>query len=331
VIVKTLHTPGERGTLPNTPDLPPFDATLLASQRPDLHLCAVSDAEIVEAQASLWWTNSPRYGSQRVGVIGHYASASDEAAARLLAAALGVLAEQGCTLAIGPMDGNTWRRYRFVVEAGGEPPFFLEPTNAPEWPTQWQRAGFTPFAQYVSALNSDLTQKDSRVLRVAVRMDRLGVRIRAIRLPELQTDLVRIYRLSQVAFAHNFLYTELPQADFLAQYEKIVPYLRPELLLLAERGNDLVGFTFAIPDLAQAARGEPIDTFLLKTLAILPDPALAGLGALMAERVQQEGSRLGFRRCIHALMHEKNVSLNTSLRYGSVMRRYALFSREIAQ
>jgi GNAT superfamily N-acetyltransferase len=162
-------------------------------------------------------------------------------------------------------------------------------------------------------------------------MDRLGVRIRAARPSELVPDLLRIYHLSRAAFAHNFLYTELPQATYLAQYEKILPHIQPELLLLAERGTDLLGFVFAIPDLAQAARSQPIDTFLLKTVAILPDSALAGLGALMAEQVQREGRRLGFRRCIHALMYENNVSLNTSLRYGSVMRRYALFGRELSR
>jgi hypothetical protein len=331
VIVQTLRVPSERSRLPNAAGLPPFDAAQLADHQPDLHLCALSDAGLVEAHASLWWTLVPRHGAHTVGVIGHYASASDEAAAVLLPAAMRVLEHHACTLAIGPMDGNTWRRYRFVVDAVSEPPFFLEPANPAAWPLQWQCEGFAPLAHYVSSLNADLTQTDDRVSRVAARMDRLGVRIRAARMPELPSDLVRIYRLSQVAFAHNFLYTRLPQAAYLAQYEKILPHIQPDLLLLAERGPDLVGFVFAIPDLAQAARSQPIDTFLLKTVAILPDSALAGLGALMAERVQQEGRRLGFLRCIHALMYEKNLSLNTSLRYGSVMRRYALFSRELSR
>jgi hypothetical protein len=331
VIVQSVRTPGERSRLPNAAALPSFDAAQLADHQPDLHVCAISDAGLVEAHASLWWTLVPRHGTHTVGVIGHYASANDEAAAILLPAALRILELQGCTLAIGPMDGNTWRRYRFVVDAGSEPTFFLEPANPAAWPLQWQREGFAPLAHYVSSLNADLTQTDSRVSRVALRMEGLGVGIRAARIPELPSDLVRIYRLSQVAFSHNFLYTELPLAAYLAQYEKILPHIQPDLLLLAERGADLVGFVFAIPDLAQAALSQPIDTFLLKTVAILLDPAFAGLGALLAERVQQEGRRLGFRRCIHALMHEKNVSLNTSLRYGFVMRRYALFSRELSR
>jgi hypothetical protein len=39
---------------------------------------------------------------------------------------------------------------------------------------------------------------------------------------------------------------------------------------------------------------------------------------------------MGFRRAIHALMHETNVSRRLSDRYARTMRRYALFSRPLA-
>jgi GNAT superfamily N-acetyltransferase len=329
VIVRFVRNPGERSRLAHCADLPAFDAEQLADHRPDLHLCALSDGGAVEAHASLWWSEAPAYGTHKVGVVGHYASANDEAAASLFAAALHTLQEQNCTIAIGPMDGNTWRRYRFVVDAGTEPPFFLEPTNPPAAPLQWERAGFTPLAHYVSAINSDLAQQDERMLRVDERMLQRGVSVRPARAGELMPELSRIYRVSQAAFARNFLYTELPEAAYLAQYAKLLSYIHPEFLLLAERGPDLVGFAFAIPDLAQAARGQAIDTLLVKTVAILPDPALAGLGALLLSQVQQIARHAGCKRCIHALMYEGNVSRNTSLRYATVMRRYALFSREL--
>lgn len=334
MIVQAVHTSAERACLPHAGALPPFDAAQIQDHRPDLHLCVLSAAGEVEAHASLWWTEVPGYPPHKPGIVGHYASTGDEAASALLAEAIRTLREQGCTIAIGPMDGSTWRRYRFVVEPEHEsrlePPFFLEPANPAAWPLQWQRAGFTPLAHYISSVNSDLTQADTRVPRVAERMKRCDVRIRPARAAEIKSELSRIYRVSQVAFTRNFLYTELPESAYLAQYEKLLPHIRPEFLLLAERGADLVGFLFAIPDLAQAARGLPVDTFLLKTVAVLPDPELAGLGALLAARIQEFGREMGFRRCIHALMYENNVSRNTSRRYATVMRRYALFSRELA-
>jgi hypothetical protein len=330
VIVDAMRTPEERSRLEHSPFLAPFDWRQLVDHAPDLHLCAFSSAGKVEAHASLWWKDAPSYQEHRVGVIGHYASSSSEAASALLAAVTQELKEQTCTIAIGPMDGNTWRRYRFVVDAGTEPTFFLEPTNAQEWPIEWEQAGFAPLAQYISAINTDLSQTDDRMARVSEKLKDEGVRIRAAVSSAMPSELTRIYGLSQVAFTKNFLYTELPEQAYLAQYTRLLPHIRPELLLLAERGADLVGFLFAIPDLAQAARGQVIDTFIIKTVAILPDPSLAGLGALMAAQVQQTGRSLGFRRCIHALMYESNVSRNTSRRYAHPMRRYAVFSRSIS-
>ena len=97
------------------------------THRPDAHIIVFGAGDRLGARCSLWWTGPPPLEHHRLGVIGHYAADDDGAARRLLDAAAGRLAEAGCTLAVGPMDGNTWRRYRFIVERGAEPPFFLEP------------------------------------------------------------------------------------------------------------------------------------------------------------------------------------------------------------
>jgi GNAT superfamily N-acetyltransferase len=325
----------QRSALEQAPALPPFDARQITDHAADAHICALDPNGRVSAYCSLWWKQTPQYSRGIVGAIGHYASVDDEAAAALLKEAVTRLQENGCTLVVGPMDGNTWRSYRFVTDSGvgqsPEPPFFLEPSNPPEWPRQFEQEGFAKLAGYYSALNSDLARPDERIEPMAARLESAGVRIRSALNSDLKEQLRRIYKVSRVAFTRNFLYTELAKEGFVAQYTGLLDRIRPELLLLAEVGKDLVGYIFAIPDLAQAARGCAIDTFLIKTVAILPEPALRGLGGLLVSRAQQAGHRLGFRRCIHALMHEDNVSRNISNHYAETMRRYTLYSREIAE
>jgi GNAT superfamily N-acetyltransferase len=328
--IVALHSNAEREKLPAAPGLPPLASNQIDDQGADLHLCAVNQAGQVQAHCSLWWRATPRFSGHRVGAIGHYASVDDDFAAALLEGAISNLRLHACTIAIGPMDGNTWRQYRFVTGAGTERPFFLEPANPREWPLQFERAGFTPLANYYSALNTNLAQKDDRIAPHASRLAGHGVRIRTAAGENLDTQLGRIYGVSRVAFAQNFLYTEVPEDSFRAQYSQILPHVLPELILLAERGLELVGYLFAVPDLAQAARGGAVDTFLVKTVAILPHPDLRGLGTVLVSRAHQEGLRAGFRRCIHALMHENNVSRNISGHYAATMRRYTLYSRELA-
>jgi GNAT superfamily N-acetyltransferase len=106
--------------------------------------------------------------------------------------------------------------------------------------------------------------------------------------------------------------------------------LRPELVLLAEHAGRPVGYVFVVPDLLAAQRGEPVTTVIVKTLAVLPGRAYAGLGAVLLAEVHAAARRLGFRRAMHALMHETNTSRNLSAHYAATIRRYALFLRRLA-
>ena len=325
----------EQMALAAASELPIFDAKQIEAHAADLHLCAVDNNEEIRAHCSLWWNRAPSMTNHKVGAVGHYAAIDDGAADALLKKTKEHLHASGCTIAIGPMDGNTWRRYRFVTGSGSiqppEAPFFLEPTNPPQWPTQFERAGFRPIAEYFSAMNSDPGRRDERIAPLAARLESSGIRVRSARRAELLDALRRIYLVSRVAFTHNFLYTEMPEEAFVAQYSPLLSRLQPELILLAERNTDLVGYAFALPDFAQAARGGAIDTFIIKTVAVLPDPELRGLGTLLVARTQEEGHRLGYSRAIHALMHENNVSRNISRHYAETMRRYTLYSMELAR
>jgi L-amino acid N-acyltransferase YncA len=293
----------------------------------DLRLETAADGGL--AAAALWWTAAPELAGERVGVIGQYSATSAAASHSLLARATDTLRAQGCTLAVGPMDGNTWRRYRLVTDAGTEPPFFLEPSNPPEWPGWWRAAGFAPLAEYYSAACDDLAARDERLAAVAQRMAAAGVRIRALEPADFAAELRRIYEVSLVSFRANYLYTPLPLEAFVAQYRAIEARVRPELVLLAEREGAPVGYVFATPDYAQAQRGEAPSTVVVKTLAVLPGRMYAGLGALLLGEVQEAARRLGYRRAIHALMHETNKSLHLSSHYARVIRRYTLFGRRL--
>ncbi len=328
-IVHSNHA-SEIASLDEAETLPHFNPSDFESQHADLHISALSASGEVQARCSLWWNHVPAYEPHHVGVIGHYAARSDDAAAALLAAALERLRVAGCTLATGPMNGNTWRSYRFVTERGEEPPFFLEPANPPEWPAQFEKAGFSSLASYFSALNSDLSRPDPRLETLDKKVAEAGVVFRSAN-ADLRRELKNIYAVSQVSFRQNFLYTEIPEAEFVAMYEPVLPMARPELMLLAERAGQCVGYLFAIPDFAQKARGVNLDAFIVKTVSILPQPELRGLGTLLVGRAQQLGREMGFRRCIHALMFENNVSLNISHHYATVMRKYTLYSKDLAK
>jgi len=264
-----------------------------------------------------------------VGLVGHYAARDPEAGVAVLTHACGRLAAQGRALAVGPMDGSTWRRYRLVTHRGDEPPFFLEPENPDDYPRQFVSAGFAPLAGYTSAVIEPLDADDPRVADASRRLREAGVVIRNFDPARFEDQLRHVYDVSVRAFADNFLYTPISEEEFLAQYSGLRRVLRPELVFLAEDAGTPVGFAFVTPDLSQAARGRPIDTMILKTLARVPGNRYAGLGAVLTARSHEAAQKLGFRRAIHALMHDQNPSQKLSRDRARTIRRYTLYARRL--
>ena len=296
-----------------------IDAADLRWHAPDLSLLAVHDGSL-SARCSVWVRDG-------LGVIGHYAAASPEAGHKILDHACATLRKAGCKSAVGPMDGNTWRRYRFIVDRGKEPAFFLEPDHCSDWPRHWIDAGFSPAAFYSSSLNSDLSVEDARTPGALTRLQDAGISIREFDREHSDRDLGRLFRLSSVAFCENPFYEPVSREEFDRQHRAVLPLLRSELVLLAERGEELVGFMFALPDLLQRPGAPP--TVVLKTMAVHPDVGGMGLGSALMDLAQRAARRLGFTRVIHALMHESNASGRLSARYATPFRRYALFARPL--
>jgi GNAT superfamily N-acetyltransferase len=312
----------------------PLAPESLLHEGPDAHWVLLRGETSLAARCSLWWKKTPPYPGHSLGLIGHYAAADENSGSQILRHACQQLAARGCTLAVGPMDGSTWRRYRFITERGAEPAFFLEPDNPDDWPLHFTAERFAPLATYTSALDSDLSSESSdtrpRISAIAEHVLRMGVTIRQASTDHMDIELHRIYSVSLDSFQNNFLYTPLEEPEFLAQYRKLLPFFRHEFVLLAERDSTPVGFLFGVPDALRIKRGERNDTVIIKTVAVVPECASAGLGTLLVARIREIAQSLGYGRCIHALMHESNRSRNISAKTASTMRRYTLFARQLS-
>jgi GNAT superfamily N-acetyltransferase len=342
IVLSAATTPEQITAFCAFPGSYPLTAQLPSMQQADAHWVAIEQDRIV-ARCSLWWTVTPPYplgytsplitaDSGKLGLIGHYAATTDAAAQRLLDHACRQLAAQGCTLAIGPLDGNTFRHYRFLTErtftGSAHPPFFLEPDNPDAWPAHFLRLGFQPLAHYFSA-HGALTTHDLYQESLTQRLRDHDITIRAVDLANFALELQRIYHIVLQSFTANFLFAPISNAEFTAQYAAVQSYIQPELVLIAEQGTEPVGFLFALPDFAQAQRGAPIDTIVIKTLGVVPRWSGVGLGGLLAAHGQTVAYRLGYRFAIHALMVEDNLSRKISERYARIMRRYTLLGKRL--
>jgi len=317
-----------------TPDYPlaqglPSPETMAASgERPDARLFLTNDDGKIIAHAALWWNDTPVLDGRRIGTIGGFAALDEEAAKVVLDHACVRLREAGRNIAVGPMNGNTWRRHRYVVSDGARGAFLLEPRNPPEYPVWWRGAGFTDLSHYTSSV-IDLDGRRVVSPAMKARLEDSGIVIRKLHPGRYEEELKLIHALSLKSFSANFLYTSLDENEFLHAYAKVRDQVEPDFVRIAVRAGVPCGFLFGIRDLEAEARGEK-PAVIVKTLAVDPESRSAGLGSLLVDEVHAAAYEKGYTESIHAMEHESNTSRKITGRYGGrVFRNYVLFSKPL--
>jgi hypothetical protein len=249
----------------------------------------------------------------RTAAIGEIAFDDPQSGARLLAEIGATLGAEGFGAMIGPMDGDTWHKYRVVSDSDGSRPFLLEPQSGPHDFAAFSAAGFEPISRYVSsrARLADTIE--------AAPFSLPGVNVTVWNGEDAERLIGQLFQMSGSAFAGNRFFMPISLEAFLDLYRPILLLLDPRHILFAHGPErQLVGFLFGMPDRLAA---ESNSTAILKTYA----SSLRGVGRLLADSYHRRAIELGFTEVIHALMHEDNVSRERSaLHHAKVFRRYAL-------
>lgn len=305
-------------------ELPFLDFT---KDKADEHWAIVDTENKIQARCSLWHKEKILLKDKTAGFIGHYDAINEESAIALLNHAFAQLRKYNCEVAVGPIDGNTWRRYRFIYERGEEPVFFLEPNNPEHYPRHFLLAGFQPLANYFSALNKNLALRDPKADTIENKFKEEGISLRPFSVQNSKADLGAIFQLSLQSFKSNYLYSPITEDEFMEKYQALLPMIKANFLLMAEDNDTLVGYVLALPNYNE---GHKPETIILKTVARHSERKYAGLGRYLVDKVQKEAFENGYSRVIHALMIDQNVSGKISSCYALPIRKYTLYSRQLS-
>ena len=304
-----------------------FDAHRLQVEQVDQHFAALDADQQVRARCSIWWRDTADVDGATTGAIGHYAATDAKYGEAVLQHACRELKNRRCDVAVGPLDGNTWRRYRFITERGDAKPFFLEPDNPDEWPQHFGSAGFAPLAHYVSEINPDMTNRQPELGSLRRKFAELGVQIEPLDVANPVADMAGIYRIVCESFKDAFMYTPLDIDSYCGIYEPLLKQVDPRLMLVAKHDGEVVGFILAPPDYLQQTYQRTIDAIVLKTVAVIPGKEYSGLGRVLIVDLLRNAIDMGFTTAISALMHTQNRSQKISSDCAGPMRVYALFAR----
>jgi GNAT superfamily N-acetyltransferase len=276
------------------------------------------------------------------GMLGFFEAMPGVEVGTLFDEAVRWLRETGAGEILGPMDGDTWHKHRLSVGPWDAPPFLLEPYNPRYYPDLWESHGFTVLESYASKrVEPELVAAHLEAKRQAALA--AGYRLRRLEPRRFRDELRRIYTLSRAIFSRNFLYTDIPEEEFLSLYAGARSLIDPDFVLIAQApsGED-AGFLFAFPDRFRAVaamrgrrdplalvrfllhRGE-VDAVNFKTIGVMPAHRKAGLGAALMGQGHRVAVEKGYRAANHCLFREGNPSGEMDGGTGRVMRRYHLY------
>jgi GNAT superfamily N-acetyltransferase len=246
-----------------------------------------------------------------VGLVGHFPDVADGVARALLQGAARRLLDEGVDSVMGPVDGDTWHRYRFPVGGDESPPFLLEPRQPLRGARQFAEAGFRAVETWMSVrTGTDVLDPASPPA---------AVRLRGLDRAAFETEVDRLHDVALASFTGAFLYRPLPRHDFHALYAPLRPVLDPAWVRIAEHGGETIGFLLSVPDAANGA-------VVLKTLAVRPEWRRRGVGRALMSSVLETARGRDVRWAVHALAREGSPSLAYAGPSAVLVRRHAVFA-----
>jgi GNAT superfamily N-acetyltransferase len=279
-----------------------------------------------------------------LGLLGNFEAHDDcEATTTLLDAAVAWLRAEGAATIVGPMDGDTWHRYRFNVGPWDDPPFLMEPQQPPYYGRLWEAHGFQPLEGYYSKRVDDAAAVAAQLEPVRRRVENQGYMLRAFRPDRYEDELRLLYELSLEIFADNYLYSPIEWEEFRKLYDPVRRLIVPELLWFAYAPDGTpAGFLFATIDwqeaAARASRRSGLAAALrflwnkrraravnLKSLGVVARYRRSGLGAALMYEGYRVTEKLGYHRANLCLIRDGNPSGDLDGGLGQVMRRYVLY------
>ncbi len=223
-------------------------------------------------------------------------------------------------LLVGPMNGDTWHRYRFSVL--DKAPFFLEANHKSYYLKQWLNAGFSTLAKYQT--NREMIRQNIVLPDYQAYFDEKGITVRHFNMHKSAAELSLLHSFCSELFQHNLFFSAISEEDFVAMYQPILPLLNPKLIYYFMDKDEMVGLLFAVEN-----RFNPKE-IIVKTIARHPAEKYKGLAHMFSALFHHDLIEMGVQTMLHAYFQVDNNSAKVSSNYGGEMyQQHVLLSKSL--
>ncbi len=287
---------------------------------------------------------------ERVAFFGFLEVLDDEEVARrLLAHAEAWAAARGLDTLRGPANFSSNEEWGLLVEGFDAAPAVMMTYNPPRYVDHLEAAGLRK-AKDLVAYYLDNPDPPERMVQVAERLAaRKGVIVRPLNMRRFGEEVQRIRRVYNRAWEMNWGFVPMTEAEIEHMAKELRPVVKPDLVLIAECGEEPVGFAMALPDMNAALRhangrlfpfgllkllwyARKIDMLRVLTLGLVPEYRGSGIDQLFYLRLFQGGRKLGIVRGEFSWILEDNLRMCQALdKIGArIYKRYRLYEKAVS-
>ena len=297
------------------------------------------DGQTVGRIAAIIDRNHNQAHDERAGFFGFFECVDEVAvASSLMTRAREWVYERGAQFIRGPVNPSTNYECGMLIEGFDSSPMVMMTYNPPYYPVLMDRIGLRKAKDVHAYLSSSQIIHMRKIERVAERaFAKNGVRIRPINMKDYQSEVNRVWQVYLAAWSRNWGFVPMTKEEFFQMGKEMKQILKPELVLIGEVGDRIVGFALALPDINEAlkhAGGSLFPTGLLKilyyqrlihsvrvlALGVTEEHRAAGLGAAFYATLVHNARKLGYGKCEMSWILEDNVLMNRSLQVMGAKR-----------
>lgn len=273
------------------------------------------NGKIVGRIAAIINPNHDREHNERMGFFGFFECIDDqEVADALFATVKDWVGKRGATALRGPASPSVNDEYGLLVDGFEKPPAVLMPYNPPYYGKLIEGVGLKKEKDLFAFALSQDTVHSERLLRVTDIVRRKeGLTFRSINMKDFDAELQRVRQLYNRAWQYNWGAVPMTEEEFLALAKDLKPIVEPELVIIAERKGEPIGFALSIPDLNQALihnkRGyllpglyslmrykKKIDRVRIIVLGVVREYLPTGAAAVLFLETAIRANKCGYRR-----------------------------------
>lgn len=300
-----------------------------------------------------------QFQETNVGFFGFFEVLDDpEAAEALLSTAVDWVRAAKHESIIGPAQFSTNDEVGLLVDGFNDSPRILMTYNPPRYQTYLENAGFQNAMNlwaYAMKIEHFREQIPEKLIRVAEKVRvRKELNIRKVDMKHFDKEVEKIKVIYNRSWARNWGFVPMTDSEIEKLAEQLRPILDPEIVVVAEREGETVGFGLSLPDLNQPLRlaypkpttnetitmlklawhwkvRRRVDWMRVFALGVLPEYRGLGIDALMYYETAKAAFRRGYKWAEMSWILENNEMMNRSIRMlgGEVYKTYRMYEKKV--